>query len=253
MLNGNNTPTNAENTNGDDADSSTPPAWVTKTDRHLQLINPAIYEKQSQQRTKAMEETRKLKLKQRDERERIKLSKHLQRLGTTTRTESKFSNIPTSTPNHEITVQGIRFRVVKSGSKLMKIAGENTPEKRAIITGVILHVSGLQVSGDENAAKATPKTATVGGVRFYRSKNGNLYRSGIVKAQRYDPLQIETWNQYPRKANRTNIHVRRGGVIKKIDEPCRAFSTTGSFSLPCLKAFIIKATVSSTNSTLTFS
>jgi len=70
--------------------------------------------------------------------------------------------------------------VVKNGSKLVK------------------------VPGDENAAKLTPKTATIGGVRFYRSKNGNLYRSGIVKAQ------------------------RRSGIIKKLDEPCRTFSTTGS-------------------------
>jgi hypothetical protein len=37
-----------------------------------------------------------------------------------------------------------------------------------------------------NAAKATPKTATIGGVRFYRSKNGNMYRSAIIKAYRYD-------------------------------------------------------------------
>jgi len=27
--------------------------------------------------------------------------------------------------------------------------------------------------------------AVIGGVKFYRSKNGNLYRHGIVKAQRY--------------------------------------------------------------------
>jgi hypothetical protein len=39
--------------------------------------------------------------------------------------------------------------------------------------------------GDEDSAKATPKSANVGGVTFYRSKNGNLYRSGIVKAHRY--------------------------------------------------------------------
>ena len=43
-----------------------------------------------------------------------------------------------------------------------------------------------RVIGDENAAKSTPKSANVGGVIFYRSKNGNLYRSGIVKAHRYD-------------------------------------------------------------------
>jgi hypothetical protein len=47
------------------------------------------------------------------------------------------------------------------------------------------HGSDLRDSGDENAAQSTPKTASIGGVMFYRSKNGNLYRSGIVKAHRY--------------------------------------------------------------------
>jgi hypothetical protein len=101
----------------------TPPAWVTKTDRHLQLINPAIYERQSQQRAKAIEETRKLKLRQRDERERVKLSRHLQRLSTMNG-QSGPSSSTVVAPNYEISVQGIRFRVVKNGSKLMKVSGK---------------------------------------------------------------------------------------------------------------------------------
>ncbi|KFX89173.1 hypothetical protein O988_08727, partial [Pseudogymnoascus sp. VKM F-3808] len=155
------------------------PAWVTKTDRHMQLINPAIYEKQSQDRARAIEETRKLRLKQRDDREKFKLNKHLERLSDNMAGHGANQRAPQAQPNYEITVQGIRFRVMKDGSKLAK------------------------VPGDENAAKLTPKSATVGGVRFYRSKNGNLYRSGIVKAQ------------------------RQPAAIKKIDEPCKLFSTTG--------------------------
>ncbi|KAB5530327.1 hypothetical protein GE09DRAFT_1147510 [Coniochaeta sp. 2T2.1] len=62
----------------------------------------------------------------------------------------------------------------------------------------------IKAPGDNNSAKATPKMAIIAGVRFYRSKNGNLYRHGIVKAQ------------------------RRTGTVKKVDVPCREFSTTGS-------------------------
>jgi hypothetical protein len=154
------------------------PAWVTKTDRHLQLINPAIYEKQSQQRSKAIEETRKLKLRQRDERERIKFKKHLQRT-----VESSESTVPS---NYEISVQGIRFRVVNNGSRLLRVSGKGLISCSGFIGSLNLDGSDLRDLGDENAAKSTPKTATIGGVMFYRSKNGNLYRSGIVKAHRYD-------------------------------------------------------------------
>jgi hypothetical protein len=206
----------------DEPSTAAPSAWVTKTDRHLQLINPAIYEKQSQERTKAMEETRKLKLKQRDEKERRKLSKHMQRMigYTGSNPTMKTQGIP----SYEITVHGIRFRVMKNGSKLMKVSGENLSQG--------LHIHGhLLYEGDENAAKMTPKTATIGGVRFYRSKNGNLYRSGIVQAQRYDFKTQITINLH--KNCGTNMcEFRRSGVVKKIDEPCRKFSNTGTLFFP---------------------
>ena len=60
----------------------------------------------------------------------------------------------------------------------------------------------------------------IGGVKFYRSKNGNLYRHGIVKAQRYVP---------PHDVHRPLTYriSRRSGVVKKVNVPCRVFSTTG--------------------------
>jgi hypothetical protein len=184
VLNGGVTPALSETTSAKSSDdistSSTAiptstPAWVTKTDRHLQLINPAIYEKQSQQRAKAIEETRKLKLRQRDERERQKINKHLQKT-----VDSSESAMPS---NYEILVHGIRFRVVKNGSKLLRMSGKGLVGCSGIIGCLYFHNFDLR---DDNGAKSTPKTATVGGVMFYRSKNGNLYRSGIVKAHRYD-------------------------------------------------------------------
>lgn len=41
------------------------------------------------------------------------------------------------------------------------------------------------VSGTVDTIRSTPKRAIVGGVTFVRSKNGNLYRAGLIKAKRY--------------------------------------------------------------------
>ncbi|KAE9372233.1 hypothetical protein N431DRAFT_408326 [Stipitochalara longipes BDJ] len=171
-------------------------AWVTKQDRHLQLINTSIFEKDSQKRAQAIEQTRQQKLKQRDEREKARIVKHLQR-GISIRPTGMASN-------NELDVNGIRFRVVQGGSKLVKVPGEDWPRNASGAIKLDGSVMSLQWPGDFNAAKSTPKSAMVGGVRFYRSKSGNMYRSGIIKAY------------------------RRTGVVKKINEPCKIFTTTGS-------------------------
>lgn len=93
------------------------PSWVTRSDRHLQLINPAIYEKETQKRAQAIEETRKHKLKQKDEKERLKLSRHLGRL------DASNARTANATTNHDIQIHGIWFRVANNGSKLAKLPG----------------------------------------------------------------------------------------------------------------------------------
>lgn len=151
-----NRPADAESGANSDASTS---SWVTKNDRHLQLINSSVYEKEVQARTRAIEQTRRQNRALRDQRERAKLMSHLQHVANGTGVGS--TNSPATANNHEIVVQGIRFVVAKNGSKLIK------------------------VSDNLNSAKTTPKMAVVGGVRFYRTKNGNLYRHGVVHAQRY--------------------------------------------------------------------
>ncbi|SPQ19288.1 e368e1f3-e6bd-4d5f-864a-6c1405a9d708 [Thermothielavioides terrestris] len=158
-----------------DASSS---SWVTKNDRHLQLINSNVYKRDAPVRTAAMEQARRQKLALRDKQERAKLISHLNHMVNSGGFGS--ANQQAAADKYEIAVQGVRFRVAKNGSKLIRVPGEN------------------------NSAKATPKIAVVGGVRFYRSKNGNLYRHGIVKAQ------------------------RQSGVVKKVNVPCKQFSMTGS-------------------------
>ena len=208
--------------------AKTTPAYVTKTDRHLQLINTSIFEKDSQNRAKAMEETRKLKLKQRDQRERAKFNKHLQHLGGYNEVSSGVPSRTTDVAgNYEINVQGIRFRVAKHGSKLIKVPGENSYTAERTPPSVLR--LGLWDSGDLNAAKSTPKTALAGGVKFYRSKNGNMYRSGIVKAHRYGrpSFEMASMSFFTNESANDSLR-RRSGSVKNINEPCKMFTTTGS-------------------------
>ncbi|KAL3418645.1 CCCH zinc finger protein [Phlyctema vagabunda] len=180
-----------------DSNQQATPSWISKTDRHMQLIHPSVYEKNTQSRARAIEQTKNQKLRQRDEREKLKLIRHLQRGGVVPALKSGESH-----QESEINVQGIRFQVAKDSSKLVKVPGKTLLNGRPSTSW-----SRLLWLGDTNSANATPKTALVGGVRFHRSKNGNLYRAGVVKAQ------------------------RRSGVVKKINEPCKMFATTGC----CLK------------------
>jgi hypothetical protein len=116
---------------------------------------------------------------------------------------------------YEIAVQGVRFRVANNGSKLVKVPGASRPH-------ATVHSGAYRYPGDGNSAKATPKMAVIGGVKFYRSKNGNLYRHGIVKAQRYV-------SRDPRGGQLTpTISGRQSGAVRKVDVPCKQFSMTGN-------------------------
>ncbi|KAI1113112.1 hypothetical protein F5Y14DRAFT_418917 [Nemania sp. NC0429] len=155
----------------------TTPSWVTRTDRHLQLINRDIYERETQQRTQAIEQTLKQKQMNKDLREKAQFLRNMQQTGN--RGPVASSNPSKSVSRYEVDVEGVRFHVTKQGSKLVK-----APD-------------------DLNPLTATPKVALLFGVKFHRTKNGNLVRHGIVQAQ------------------------RRAGGIKKVKENCKTFSWTG--------------------------
>ncbi|KAL2070859.1 hypothetical protein VTL71DRAFT_13885 [Oculimacula yallundae] len=76
--------------------------------------------------------------------------------------------------SRQVVVDGAIFRVSKKGSKLDRISGA-----------------------------PTPKTGYVAGVKFYRSRNGNMYRDASIKIS---------------------------GKAKKTTKPCKAFTITGSCS-----------------------
>lgn len=199
-------------------------SWVTRNDRHLQLINSSVYKKEVPARTLALEQTRRQKLALKNKQERAKLISHLTRMVDS----GGFgpANQQTTSGKYEIAVQGVRFAVAKNGSKLVKVPGSSGRLARPLQE---THAS----AGDGNSAKATPKMAVIGGVKFYRSKNGNLYRHGIVKAQRYVSRHGLAWQLTP--ASR-----RQSGAVKKTDVPCKQFSMTGNsflFSTDALDQF----------------
>ncbi|KAH6898571.1 hypothetical protein B0T10DRAFT_473052 [Thelonectria olida] len=155
----------------------TPPAgWVARNDRHRQLINANVYEKDTQNRAKAIEATRQRKMSSHRQREKTKFNEYL-------KSQIRASSATTNpTGRNEIIVEGVHFRVMDGGKKLVKIAGA------------------------PNSSSQTPKSTIVAGVKFYRTKTGNLIANRIVNDQ------------------------RRSGVVKKTNEPCKVFSTTGNFS-----------------------
>lgn len=84
----------------------------------------------------------------------------------------------------EITVEGIRFQVTKDGSKLVKIPGEQLGGTHMLKMVIGAGVGNLRCAGDETFSRTTPKKAIIAGIKFNRSKNGNLYRARTVRAQR---------------------------------------------------------------------
>lgn len=145
--------------------------WITKRDRHMQLINTSVYDKETQARNKAIEETRKQKTLRRDQREKQKVARHLNAIHEQTTRGASTASV------HEITINGLRFQIVDGGGKLARIRGEgNSIDK--------LQYSRSRLSDAADSASTTPKQTNIGGVTFLRSKNGNLYRSGIIKAKK---------------------------------------------------------------------
>ncbi|EXK48220.1 hypothetical protein FOXG_00545 [Fusarium oxysporum f. sp. lycopersici 4287] len=169
-LNGDNSTASRSASSG----AETPPGWVSRTDRHRQLINANVYEKETQNRAKAIEQTRQRKISGRRQREKAQFNEFLKHQATASSAQTNPAD------RNVLTIEGAQFRVMDGGKKLVKI-----PDAL-------------------NSSSRTPKFATVAGVKFYRTKTGNLVANRFVNDQ------------------------RRTGAVKKINQPCKIFSTTGS-------------------------
>uniref|UniRef100_A0A8H7N9R8 C3H1-type domain-containing protein n=1 Tax=Bionectria ochroleuca TaxID=29856 RepID=A0A8H7N9R8_BIOOC len=169
------------NSSNNDTDSggSDSARWVTKNDRHRQIINANVYEKESQNRAKAIEQTRQRKQDEHRRGEKARFHDFLTQQQNAHASSGGNSNA-TRAANNEIIIADIRFRVLDGGKKLAKI-----------------------IDGSNDLAK-TPKNTILAGVKFHRTKTGNLVANRIVKDH------------------------RRSGTVKKVNEPCKIFSASGS-------------------------
>ncbi|KAL8735865.1 MAG: hypothetical protein Q9181_002643 [Wetmoreana brouardii] len=149
-------------------------AYVTKRGRHKQLINASVLEKVTLQRKQAIEESQQRKALTTNQWERQRMHQYLKALDT--KCDSSASSTAqlssaSRTQYHQIEIDGLNFQMMKGGSKLARIYGPS------------------------DMARSTPKRTTVHGVTFVRSKQGNLYRSGVVRAGKHaarsaDPASV---------------------------------------------------------------
>ncbi|KKA23839.1 CCCH zinc finger protein [Rasamsonia emersonii CBS 393.64] len=139
--------------------------WVAKRDRHIQLINSAIYNKEAQARTKAIAETQRLKAERRAKAEEAKVMRYVHGNGrqlpsAVPAQAAGTSQRPTS---YQIMVNDIPFQVARGGSKLIRISSAKlTPQE-------MRSRAGLPMLDDPSTANATPKRVTIGGVTFVRT------------------------------------------------------------------------------------
>ncbi|KAL2818119.1 hypothetical protein BJX63DRAFT_384628 [Aspergillus granulosus] len=177
--------------------SATPNAWVTKHARHMQLINSAVYDKEAQKRVKALEETRKAKAHKKAQIEQAKVLRFAQGAGSQY-APGPVPQVAAAGGEYQIFLNDIPFRVSRGGGKLIRVSS-------AIPAHPVLEErAGLRLVDDPNTVKNTPKKVKVAGVTFVRSKNGNLHRLGAVTSKRMP------------------------SAVKKKDELCQRFTTTGT-------------------------
>jgi hypothetical protein len=153
----------------------------------MQLINASVYEERAQARQHDILETKKQKLAERqsklDKLERTKLYGFLKKKGN----------------GNQVSVCGALYRVTAQGNKLEKFQG---------MTSTVFDTDNPQ------SMITPPRRIKVGGVAFYRSKNGNYWRRAAVAAAR-------TKFSRPRNTDRF-----RSGAKK--DKLCRYFTKTGT-------------------------
>ena len=110
-----------ESGNKDSIDRSA--GWVSKRDRHMQLINTSIYDKEKLLRKKAMNETLRHKAMREEQREKARITRHLQSINSHS-TKSNAMSSSTRPATHEIMINGLRFQIMRGGSKLSRIFGK---------------------------------------------------------------------------------------------------------------------------------
>lgn len=182
----------------------------------MQLINASVYDQHVQDRTKAAAKTLTEKIKRKEALEKSKLNRLMQ---------------GSQGAGRELEFGGGRYRLAAGGNKLVRVSGEdNSTLRQGRLPGRSNSVN-VTVLYAGNATTSTPKQAVIGGVRYQRSRNGNLWRAGLVRASRsVQHIRSAFLQTTPRWTSLTQGSTGRHSRIaapRKSTEPCKYYSTTG--------------------------
>ena len=97
--------------------------WVSKRDRHMQLINSNVYEKEVQKRNEAMRMTQSREINDKNQREKEQILQYFQTHSTRGGGLTVQSSNIATTDRHTISINGSEYRVVQGGSKLARVSG----------------------------------------------------------------------------------------------------------------------------------
>ena len=151
--------------------------YISKHGRHKQLINSSIYDKESQKRIKALETTQQQKASARNQWERNQMQQYIRKLDVDSNRSQVYASAASGQNTYQIQIDGLNYSVLNNGSKLARVFG------KMIVLYPYCWLLLIKL-GPFDKVQSTPKRATLHGVVFLRSKNGNLYRSGAVRAKR---------------------------------------------------------------------
>lgn len=112
---------------------ATPPAYVTTTGRHKQYINASVLAKVTEQRKRAIEESQQRKAQKQDQWERQRMHQYVAALDAKQHESIAPGSPYTSGRTHEINIDGLRFQVLKGGSKLVRMFGESVPSSSCMV------------------------------------------------------------------------------------------------------------------------
>ena len=101
-----------------DMPNATASGWISKVDRHKQLINNSVYEQKTNERSKAIEKTLKQKEKEREDRQKVKINRLIQGVHS----QGPWVGQAASS-KRIITIGDIQFEITDGGSKMVKVPG----------------------------------------------------------------------------------------------------------------------------------
>lgn len=110
--------------------------WIAKRDRHMQLINPAIYDQETQARAKAMEQSRRAKMQKRTEVEQAKVLEYARgpaRVPAQTATATGGAG----QAGYQVFVNDVPFRIGRGGSKLIRVSSMCSTRSYLVLVGCL--------------------------------------------------------------------------------------------------------------------